>query len=33
MKIAKDAACGMNWLHLSKPVFIHRDLKTGIYIH
>eukprot|EP00027_Filamoeba_sp_ATCC50430_P018551 CAMPEP_0168567218 /NCGR_PEP_ID=MMETSP0413-20121227/14878_1 /TAXON_ID=136452 /ORGANISM="Filamoeba nolandi, Strain NC-AS-23-1" /LENGTH=511 /DNA_ID=CAMNT_0008599375 /DNA_START=169 /DNA_END=1704 /DNA_ORIENTATION=+ len=29
MKIAKDAAMGMNWLHLSTPVFIHRDLKTG----
>jgi len=29
MKFAKDAAMGMNWLHLSKPVFIHRDLKTG----
>jgi len=20
---------GMNWLHLSNPVFIHRDLKTS----
>lgn len=29
MKMAKDAALGMNWLHLSKPVFIHRDLKSG----
>merc|ERR1712137_929037 len=28
MKMAKDAALGMNWLHCSKPVFIHRDLKT-----
>merc|ERR1712137_27496 len=28
MKMAKDAALGMNWLHNSKPVFIHRDLKT-----
>jgi serine/threonine protein kinase len=29
MKMAKDAALGMNWLHLSKPIFIHRDLKCG----
>jgi serine/threonine protein kinase len=29
MKIAKDAAMGMTWLHMSDPVFIHRDLKTG----
>ena len=28
MKMAKDAALGMNWLHCSTPVFIHRDLKT-----
>lgn len=28
MKIAKQAALGMNWLHRSKPPFIHRDLKT-----
>ena len=28
MKMAKDAALGMNWLHCSKPPFIHRDLKT-----
>jgi len=28
MKMAKDAALGMNWLHQSKPIFIHRDLKT-----
>ena len=28
MKMAKDAALGMNWLHCSKPTFIHRDLKT-----
>lgn len=29
MKMAKDAALGMNWLHLSKPCFIHRDLKSA----
>lgn len=39
MKMAKEAAQGMNWyinvcfdndrLHMSNPVFIHRDLKTG----
>lgn len=29
MKIAKQAALGMNWLHRSKPPFIHRDLKTS----
>jgi len=29
MKMAHEAALGMNWLHCSKPVFIHRDLKTG----
>jgi len=29
MQIAKDAALGMNWLHCSRPVFIHRDLKTS----
>lgn len=28
MKWAKEAALGMNWLHCSKPVFIHRDLKV-----
>src|SRR3989338_9147371 len=25
----KDAALGMNWLHESNPVFIHRDLKLS----
>jgi serine/threonine protein kinase len=29
MKMARDAALGMNWLHLSTPKFIHRDLKTS----
>ncbi len=26
---AKEAALGMNWLHRSNPVMIHRDLKTS----
>jgi len=29
MKMAKDAALGILWLHSSNPVFIHRDLKTS----
>jgi len=29
MKMAQDAALGMNWLHCSNPVFIHRDLKSS----
>jgi serine/threonine protein kinase len=29
MKMAKDAALGMNWLHGSTPAIIHRDLKTA----
>ncbi|KAL6056545.1 Dual specificity protein kinase [Balamuthia mandrillaris] len=29
MRMAKDAALGMNWLHSSKPQFIHRDLKLS----
>mmetsp|Transcript_51575 Transcript_51575/g.129377 ORF Transcript_51575/g.129377 Transcript_51575/m.129377 type:complete len:611 (-) Transcript_51575:33-1865(-) len=29
MMMAKEAALGMNWLHCSKPAFIHRDLKAG----
>lgn len=29
LRMAKDAALGMNWLHCSKPQFIHRDLKTS----
>eukprot|EP01090_Pellita_catalonica_P015326 TRINITY_DN413_c0_g1_i1.p1 TRINITY_DN413_c0_g1~~TRINITY_DN413_c0_g1_i1.p1 ORF type:complete len:719 (-),score=115.94 TRINITY_DN413_c0_g1_i1:68-2224(-) len=29
MKMAKDAALGMVWLHQSTPQIIHRDLKTA----
>lgn len=29
MKMAKDAALGMNWLHRSDPIVIHRDLKSS----
>ncbi|GAM17330.1 hypothetical protein SAMD00019534_005050 [Acytostelium subglobosum LB1] len=29
MRMAKDAALGILWLHSSNPVFIHRDLKTS----
>jgi len=29
MRMARDAALGMNWLHCSNPVFIHRDLKSS----
>mmetsp|Transcript_504 Transcript_504/g.764 ORF Transcript_504/g.764 Transcript_504/m.764 type:complete len:553 (-) Transcript_504:189-1847(-) len=29
MKIAHQAALGMNYLHCTKPPFIHRDLKTS----
>jgi len=29
MRMARDAAFGMNWLHCSNPIFIHRDLKTS----
>lgn len=29
LKMLKDAAMGMNWLHRLKPAFLHRDLKTG----
>ncbi|KAL6076941.1 serine/threonine-protein kinase STY17 isoform X1 [Balamuthia mandrillaris] len=29
MKMAKDAALGMTWLHFSTPTIIHRDLKTA----
>jgi len=29
MKMMKDAALGMNWLHSSNPIFIHRDLKLS----
>jgi serine/threonine protein kinase len=27
--MARDAALGMNWLHCSNPVLIHRDLKSS----
>mmetsp|Transcript_17936 Transcript_17936/g.50540 ORF Transcript_17936/g.50540 Transcript_17936/m.50540 type:complete len:529 (+) Transcript_17936:60-1646(+) len=29
LKMLKHAALGMNWLHCSNPVFIHRDLKLS----
>jgi hypothetical protein len=29
MLIAKDAALGVNWLHRSKPQFLHLDLKAA----
>ena len=29
MKMAKEAALGVNWLHCSNPMFIHRDLKPS----
>eukprot|EP01112_Ceratiomyxa_fruticulosa_P000526 TRINITY_DN1047_c0_g1_i4.p1 TRINITY_DN1047_c0_g1~~TRINITY_DN1047_c0_g1_i4.p1 ORF type:complete len:551 (-),score=111.04 TRINITY_DN1047_c0_g1_i4:250-1902(-) len=29
MRAARDAALGVNWLHESNPVFIHRDLKSS----
>ena len=29
MKMARDVAFGMNWLHESKPQIIHRDLKPS----
>ncbi|EGG16486.1 SH2 domain-containing protein [Cavenderia fasciculata] len=29
MRMSKDAALGVLWLHSSNPVFIHRDLKTS----
>jgi len=29
MKMAKDVANGMNWLHMRDPIFIHRDLKSA----
>jgi serine/threonine protein kinase len=29
LRLAKDAALGMLWLHSSKPVIIHRDLKLS----
>lgn len=29
MRMAKDAALGITWLHGSNPQFIHRDLKTS----
>lgn len=32
LKMARDAAFGMNWLHCSNPVFIHRDLKRFFFL-
>ncbi len=29
MKLAKDAALGIVWLHRSNPQIIHRDLKAS----
>lgn len=29
LRMGKDVAMGMNWLHLSKPPIIHRDLKPN----
>ncbi len=29
MRMARDAAEGCNWLHMSRPVLIHRDLKAS----
>lgn len=29
IKMMKDIALGMNWLHCSKPPIIHRDLKPS----
>jgi serine/threonine protein kinase len=29
LKMGRDVAYGMNWLHLSKPPIIHRDLKPN----
>eukprot|EP01127_Copromyxa_protea_P012399 TRINITY_DN3235_c0_g1_i2.p1 TRINITY_DN3235_c0_g1~~TRINITY_DN3235_c0_g1_i2.p1 ORF type:complete len:406 (+),score=39.10 TRINITY_DN3235_c0_g1_i2:416-1633(+) len=29
MGMAKDAALGINWLHCSDPILVHRDLKTS----
>jgi len=29
MRMAKDAALGINWLHCSDPMVIHRDLNTS----
>ena len=29
MKLARDAALGMLWLHSSNPQIIHRDLKAS----
>jgi serine/threonine protein kinase len=29
MRMARDAALGMTWLHLANPVIVHRDLKAS----
>jgi serine/threonine protein kinase len=29
VKMLRDAALGMRWLHESDPIFIHRDLKLS----
>ncbi|KAL6078949.1 Dual specificity protein kinase [Balamuthia mandrillaris] len=29
VKMCKDVALGMNWLHMTEPTIIHRDLKTS----
>eukprot|EP01102_Stenamoeba_stenopodia_P005500 TRINITY_DN1622_c0_g2_i2.p1 TRINITY_DN1622_c0_g2~~TRINITY_DN1622_c0_g2_i2.p1 ORF type:complete len:1266 (-),score=432.26 TRINITY_DN1622_c0_g2_i2:37-3834(-) len=29
LRMLKDAALGMHWLHSLKPPFVHRDFKTG----
>jgi sterile alpha motif and leucine zipper-containing kinase AZK len=29
LKMAKDAALGINWLHCSNPQIVHRDLKPS----
>ncbi|KAM9962978.1 hypothetical protein ACTFIW_006199 [Dictyostelium discoideum] len=29
MRMARDAALGINWLHESNPVFVHRDIKSS----
>eukprot|EP01116_Phalansterium_solitarium_P008959 TRINITY_DN22936_c0_g1_i1.p1 TRINITY_DN22936_c0_g1~~TRINITY_DN22936_c0_g1_i1.p1 ORF type:complete len:525 (-),score=169.82 TRINITY_DN22936_c0_g1_i1:227-1801(-) len=29
MKMMRDTALGVNWLHMRNPIFIHRDLKSS----